>query len=117
MKLRRIPEAIFVGMIRFYQAAISPYLGHGQCRFDPTCSEYAVEALREYGIVKGSILSIWRILRCNPWGGQGYDPPRWPPSWGSQQRTAPRPGEARHPDRVGKAGEDGDGGQRTTDNS
>lgn len=76
MKLIRIPETIFVGLIRLYQAAISPYLG-GSCRFDPTCSEYAVQALRKYGVIKGSILSIWRILRCNPWGGHGYDPPRW----------------------------------------
>lgn len=77
MKLRRIPEVILVGMIRFYQMAVSPYLGGGSCRFDPTCSEYAVLALNKYGAVKGTILGIWRILRCNPWGGSGWDPPRW----------------------------------------
>lgn len=64
-------------MIRFYQQAVSPYFGRGSCRFNPTCSEYAVEAVRKYGILKGTILSVWRILRCNPWGGFGYDPPRW----------------------------------------
>ena len=75
--LIRIPEGILVGMIRFYQGAISPYFGKGTCRYDPTCSEYAVEALRKYGPIKGTILGIWRILRCNPWGGHGWDPPRW----------------------------------------
>lgn len=68
---------ILVGMIRFYQQAVSPYVGHGSCRFDPTCSQYTVEALQKFGVIKGSILSVWRILRCNPWGGFGYDPPRW----------------------------------------
>ncbi|MFV1981213.1 MAG: membrane protein insertion efficiency factor YidD [Rhodothermia bacterium] len=77
MKLAKIPETIFVGMIRFYQAAVSPYFGRGSCRYNPTCSEYTIEALRKYGPMKGSILSIWRILRCNPWGGHGWDPPRW----------------------------------------
>jgi len=75
--MTKIPERILVGMINFYQAAIAPYLGRGSCRFDPTCSQYAVDALREYGAIKGTILSIWRILRCNPWGGDGWDPPQW----------------------------------------
>ena len=44
------------------------------CRFTPTCSAYAIEALRKHGPIKGSLLAIWRILRCNPWGGSGYDP-------------------------------------------
>jgi hypothetical protein len=66
-----------VGLIRFYQSAISPYLGAGSCRFEPTCSEYTVEAIKKYGAIKGGILSVWRILRCNPWGGSGFDPPRW----------------------------------------
>ncbi len=77
MKPTRIPELILVGMIRFYQAAISPYLSQGSCRYNPTCSEYTVEALEKYGAIKGSILSTWRILRCNPWGGHGWDPPKW----------------------------------------
>lgn len=47
----------------------------GHCRFQPTCSEYAVEALHKYGAVKGSVKSIWRIVRCNPWGGCGHDSP------------------------------------------
>ena len=59
--------------IRFYQKAISPLLGPS-CRFTPTCSQYAVEALKKHGPFKGLYLAVWRILRCNPWGGSGYDP-------------------------------------------
>jgi len=59
--------------IRFYQLCISP-LFPGSCRFTPTCSQYAIEALRLHGPVKGLTLSIRRLLRCHPWGGYGYDP-------------------------------------------
>lgn len=70
------PREALVGLVRLYQLVLSPHLG-GQCRFAPTCSHYAVEALRRYGAVRGTVLAAWRILRCNPWGGGGYDPPRW----------------------------------------
>ena len=59
--------------IRFYQVAISPLLGPS-CRFTPTCSEYARQALIKHGPIKGLYLAIWRLLRCNPWGGSDYDP-------------------------------------------
>lgn len=59
--------------IRFYQRYISPMLPPA-CRFTPTCSQYAVEALQKYGPLKGSYLAVKRILRCHPWGGSGYDP-------------------------------------------
>jgi uncharacterized protein len=59
--------------IRFYKYSISPLLP-ASCRHVPTCSEYAIEALKIHGIFLGSILSFWRILRCNPWGTHGYDP-------------------------------------------
>lgn len=59
--------------IRFYQLYISPLLGPS-CRFTPTCSEYARQALLKHGPFKGLWLAVWRILRCNPWGGSGYDP-------------------------------------------
>lgn len=59
--------------IRLYQKYISP-LTPASCRFTPTCSQYAIEALRKHGPIKGLGLAIWRILRCNPWGGSGYDP-------------------------------------------
>ena len=59
--------------IRLYQRFISPCLGHN-CRFLPTCSQYAIEAITKYGPVKGLWLAVKRILRCHPWGGSGYDP-------------------------------------------
>lgn len=59
--------------IVFYQKCISPFTPPS-CRFTPTCSEYAKQALKKHGPVKGLALAIWRILRCNPWGGSGYDP-------------------------------------------
>ena len=59
--------------IFFYQRFISPMLGKNY-RFTPTCSQYAVEAIRKYGPFKGLFLAIKRILRCHPWGGSGYDP-------------------------------------------
>lgn len=59
--------------IRFYQKFISP-LKPPTCRFTPTCSQYAIEAIRKHGPFKGLLLAVWRILRCNPWGGSGYDP-------------------------------------------
>ncbi|MEM6395594.1 MAG: membrane protein insertion efficiency factor YidD [Bacteroidota bacterium] len=64
---------ILILPIRFYQVAISPWLG-GRCRYQPTCSHYAIEALKEWGALKGSWLAIKRIGRCHPWGGSGYDP-------------------------------------------
>lgn len=59
--------------IRFYQLYISPLLGPS-CRFTPTCSEYARQALLKHGPVKGLWLAVRRLLRCHPWGGSGYDP-------------------------------------------
>lgn len=67
--------AIFplVALVRFYQYCISPFIPRA-CRFEPSCSVYAVEALRKYGPLRGGWLAIRRILRCHPWGGSGYDP-------------------------------------------
>lgn len=59
--------------IRFYQKCISPFTPP-TCRFTPTCSQYAVEAIRKHGPIRGLYLAIRRILRCHPWGGSGYDP-------------------------------------------
>ncbi|CAH0998690.1 Putative membrane protein insertion efficiency factor [Neolewinella maritima] len=64
---------LFILPIRFYQAAISPVLAP-RCRYDPTCSHYAVEAIEEWGPLKGSWLALKRIGRCHPWGGFGPDP-------------------------------------------
>ncbi len=62
-----------VFLIKFYQMCISPFTPSA-CRFTPTCSQYALEALRKHGLFKGSWLALRRILRCHPWGGSGYDP-------------------------------------------
>jgi putative membrane protein insertion efficiency factor len=63
----------FVLVIRLYQAVLSPLMG-GQCRFMPTCSNYAIEAVRQFGAVKGGWLALKRILKCHPLGSKGYDP-------------------------------------------
>jgi putative membrane protein insertion efficiency factor len=64
---------ILLAMIRFYKRAISPYLG-ANCRFTPTCSEYAMEAIQKYGALRGGGKAFLRILRCNPFCRGGYDP-------------------------------------------
>lgn len=61
-------------LIKLYQKYISPLKGRPTCKFTPTCSEYAIEALKKHGVIKGSLLAIWRILRCNPFSKGGYDP-------------------------------------------
>ena len=71
--LNKIVIFPFILIIRAYQLVISPILG-SNCRFMPTCSVYAMGSLKEYGLVKGSFLSIKRIGKCHPWGGHGYDP-------------------------------------------
>ena len=63
----------FLALVKFYQYCISPYTPPA-CRFTPTCSQYAVEALKKYGPIKGGWLTLKRLLRCHPWGGSGYDP-------------------------------------------
>ena len=60
-------------IIRVYQKYLSPLLGPN-CRFHPTCSEYTFQAIEAYGVFRGGILAIKRILKCNPWGGSGADP-------------------------------------------
>ncbi|HAI75850.1 MAG TPA: membrane protein insertion efficiency factor YidD [Microscillaceae bacterium] len=71
--LRKALVALVLIPIRFYQLAISPLLPP-TCRYSPTCSQYAVEAIQKHGILKGIWLSMRRIGRCHPWGGSGYDP-------------------------------------------
>lgn len=64
---------VFILLINFYRHCISP-LTPPSCRFTPTCSQYALEAIKKYGPFKGGLLAIKRILKCNPWGPSGYDP-------------------------------------------
>ncbi len=64
---------IFIKFIQAYQIILSPIL-HPSCRFYPTCSHYAMESIEKKGIIMGLFKGIWRILRCNPFGGSGYDP-------------------------------------------
>ena len=62
-----------VGVIGIYRLAISPWLGRA-CRFEPSCSAYAQEAITVHGPIKGGWLAVRRLVRCHPWGGSGYDP-------------------------------------------
>ena len=71
-------SAAMVGTIGFYKNFISPLLPPA-CRFYPTCSQYGVQAIEKFGPAKGCLLIAWRLLRCSPVGGKGYDPPKWPP--------------------------------------
>lgn len=68
-------KTALLAAIRFYRTAISP-LKPPTCRFVPTCSEYALEAIEKYGVITGSKMAVRRILRCHPFGGSGYDPVR-----------------------------------------
>jgi uncharacterized protein len=70
-----------IGFIKFYQKTLSfdhgflkIFFPYGYCRFRPTCSDYAVQSIEKYGILKGGLKAAWRILRCNPWNKGGYDP-------------------------------------------
>ncbi|MBP9881867.1 MAG: membrane protein insertion efficiency factor YidD [Chitinophagales bacterium] len=71
--IRKLLSNLLIALVLFYQQVISPWL-MPSCRYTPTCSEYAIQAIRKYGPAKGAWLGIKRILRCNPWGGHGHDP-------------------------------------------
>lgn len=66
-------KKLLIALIRFYRRAISPHTP-ASCRFSPTCSAYAIQAIEVHGALKGTALAIWRILRCNPFCKGGYDP-------------------------------------------
>ena len=76
-----LPRRVVVGLIKVYQKTISfdhgplkAYYPHGFCRFTPSCSQYGIDALTKYGIIRGGLMTSCRILRCNPWSKGGYDP-------------------------------------------
>jgi uncharacterized protein len=71
-------SAVLLGVVAFYKTFVGPLVGRN-CRFVPSCSDYMQEALETLGPTKGAILGAWRLARCNPAGGSGYDPVRWPP--------------------------------------
>jgi len=67
-------KKIFIGLIKFYKKYLSGLKGTPTCKFIPTCSDYGIEAIEKYGAFKGGLLTVWRILRCNPFSKGGYDP-------------------------------------------
>ncbi len=71
-----LPRRLLIGLVRAYQLILSPHLP-ATCRYTPSCSNYALEAFQKYGAIRGLILTLCRLARCHPWGGYGYDPPRW----------------------------------------
>jgi putative membrane protein insertion efficiency factor len=71
--MRGLALVLVTAPVRLYQRVISPALPR-RCKYEPTCSAYAVEALRTHGVLRGSVLAIWRLVRCNPFSHGGYDP-------------------------------------------
>lgn len=71
--MRQLPGKLVMLIFTIYQRAISPILPNA-CRYNPTCSQYGIEAVKKYGALKGGWLAVKRIFRCHPWGGHGYDP-------------------------------------------
>ncbi len=69
----RAARAVVIAPLVAYQRFVSPAIPR-RCKYEPTCSRYAVSAIREYGILRGLVLAGWRLLRCNPWSHGGYDP-------------------------------------------
>lgn len=72
-RLEFIMKKIFIFIIKFYQKYISP-MKRTRCPYTPSCSQYGLEAIEKYGVIKGGWLAVWRILRCNPFSKGGYDP-------------------------------------------
>lgn len=73
-KIGNFPRIPLLALIRLYQAIVSPSLPPDTCRFYPTCSHYGYQAIYKYGAIKGTIMAVWRVLRCNPFNPGGYDP-------------------------------------------
>lgn len=72
--MKKLIKNAMIFLIRTYQLTLSPRFSHGSCRYTPTCSQYAIEAIEIHGIFKGTLLAIRRILRCNPFFKGGWDP-------------------------------------------
>lgn len=70
---RRLPRRLGIGLVRLYQLLVSPLLPANTCKYHPSCSQYAIDALRKHGLVRGSWKTAGRLLRCNPWSRGGVD--------------------------------------------
>jgi len=73
-RLTHLPQTFLLGLIRLYQLTFSRLMPPNTCRFYPTCSRYGFGAIQKYGVIKGGWLTIWRVLRCNPFNPGGFDP-------------------------------------------
>ena len=71
--MSKIAGTILVSFIKLYKMTLSPFIGNS-CRYEPTCSQYGIEAIQKHGAVKGGWLTAKRVCSCHPWGGHGYDP-------------------------------------------
>jgi uncharacterized protein len=92
-----LPQRVLVALVRGYRLLLSPWLGSA-CRFTPTCSAYALEALDQHGAVAGSTLTLTRLARCHPWCAGGHDPvPARPPGWLFRRAGAAAHGDSRTP--------------------
>jgi putative membrane protein insertion efficiency factor len=85
----RALRALVLAPIRLYSRVISPALPR-RCKYEPTCSRYAEQAIREFGILRGLVLAAWRVLRCNPWSHGGYDPPHAQRLFATRPAAQPR---------------------------
>lgn len=89
--LQNLPRRLLVAAVLAYRLALKPWLGNA-CRFEPTCSAYALEALQQHGAIAGSLLGAARVLRCHPWCQGGHDPvPQQPPRWFTRLLAKTRP--------------------------
>lgn len=73
-RITALPRTALLGLIRLYQLTFSRLMPVNTCRFYPSCSRYGFEAVQKYGVVRGSLMAAWRVLRCNPFNPGGYDP-------------------------------------------
>jgi uncharacterized protein len=84
-----LPRRVATLPIRLYQVAISPALGP-RCKYEPSCSRYAVQAIQRYGLLRGLVFAGWRLLRCNPWSHGGHDPVERQRLFRTRPRPRPR---------------------------
>jgi putative membrane protein insertion efficiency factor len=73
--VRRAPSQLGIALVYAYRWTLGAFVPTGTCKYHPTCSQYAIDALRKHGLVKGSAMACWRLLRCNPWSHGGVDYP------------------------------------------